>query len=62
MNKHEPIKKEMEDPEYRLVTVDGFDLTLRQIIIKYAKREPMPMVSIGDTMLVAWKQDREELL
>ena len=52
----------MEDPEYRLVTVDGFDLTLRQITIKYAKREPMPMVSVGDTMLVAWKQDREELL
>ena len=62
MNKYEPIKKEMEDPEYRLVTVDGVDLTLRQITIKDAKREPMPMVSVGDTMLVAWKQDREELL
>lgn len=48
-------------PEYRLVTVDGFDLTLRRIIIKYGKKEPMPMVSIGDTMLVAWKQDKEEI-
>jgi hypothetical protein len=62
MNKYELIEKEMEDPEYRLVTVAGFDLTLRQIIIKYAKREPMPMVFIGDTMLVAWKQDREEMV
>jgi hypothetical protein len=61
MNKYELIEKEMEDPEYRLVTVDGVDLIRRQIIIKYAKREPMPMVSIGDTMLVAWKQDREEI-
>jgi glutaredoxin len=49
------------EPEYRLVVVDGFDLTLRQIIIKYDKKEPMPMVSIGDTMLVVWKPDKEEV-
>ena len=48
------------EPEYRMVEVDGFDFHARQIIIKYDKHVPMPMVSVGDKMLVAWKPDREE--
>lgn len=56
-NHDEPV----DDPEYRIVEVDGFDLNARQIIIKYDKKEPMPMVSVGDKMLVAWKHDVKEI-
>ena len=41
-------------------TVDGFDSIRRTITIQYDKMVPMPMVAIGDKVLVYWNPEQRQ--